>query len=124
MLQEKYNGSPDIDYNGAAFSVIKVPCLTNPNKISINKVRFQVFMKDGVVLSARRELFADPLTMLIMEFLTSWVLDKSAEAIKLECSAELIKDNMPYMGDDNHVMDLLSSELSEIVRKAVEDYEK
>lgn len=48
-------------YNKVNLEYLALPCQENPNKLNNYEVIFKVFVEDGLIKSARVEVFAEPL---------------------------------------------------------------
>lgn len=75
LISNPYIRPPGDHYNGVCCQDLRVPCKTNPQKISIYRVNFFIYIENNTVKDTRIEVFGDPVFMAAGYFAAKNLLD-------------------------------------------------
>lgn len=120
LLMHPENGDKDAFYNCVGVFEAAIPCRTNPRKILLNKVRFLVYIYEGVIMNTRWEIFGDPIAYAV----GSWVVQHTKRVAISDLPNIMIPQRIAMELDIKSEHDIRAGCMSVInaMVAAIEDY--
>ena len=82
LMANPYVRKPGDHYNGVCCQDLRIPCKTNPQKISIYRINFFIYVENNTVKDTRVEVFGDPILTSCAYLVARGLLDCSVEEAK------------------------------------------